>query len=79
VECLAGDEVDIALDGTPTTFSCSDHTETTNSVLGGATHTVSFKLFDAAGNLLFQTGVMSIDVGCGENVVAPTVDFRFSS
>jgi hypothetical protein len=78
VECAAGDEVDIGLDGVVTTFPCSDHAETTNAVLGGATHTLQFKLFDAAGDLLSQTTVMSIDVGCGQNVVAPSVDFRFS-
>jgi hypothetical protein len=78
VECAVGDEVDIGLDGAFTTFPCSDHVETTNLIVGGATHTLQFKLFDAAGNLLSLTTVMSIDVGCGQNVIAPNVDFRFS-
>lgn len=78
VQCAVGDEVDIRVDtdAMTATFACSDLQGITPAVTCGVNHTVSLKLFDAAGNLLSTAAPMSIFVPCGVIQNTPPVVFE---
>jgi hypothetical protein len=79
VECVQGDEVDVTVDSMVKTFACEDHVDTTPLITGGVVHSISLSLYDAGGNLLSSTPVMSLSVGCGQTKIAPIVDFSLTN
>jgi hypothetical protein len=80
VACAPGDEVDLRVDtdAMTVTFPCADLMGTSPSVTGGVSHQVSLKLFDKNGNVLSETGVMSLNVPCGTVMNTPRVEFSLT-
>lgn len=80
VACAPGDEVDLRIDTDEMTktFTCSDMQGMSPAVSGGS-HSVSLKLFDKDGNVLSQTGTMSLNVACGAVQPTPKVTFSLTN
>jgi hypothetical protein len=79
VSCAPGDEVGMRVDtdDMTVTFQCSAMQGVSPPVSGG-NHSVSFKLFDKDGNVLSQTGTMTLAVACGATQPTPKVTFSLT-
>jgi hypothetical protein len=79
VSCAPGDEVDLRIDtdAMTVTFACNLMQGTSPAIPAG-NHQVSLKLFDKDGNVLSQTGTMTLNVPCGTTQATPKVTFSLT-